>query len=470
MTKRNSTEAILDVACAVGKALIDGAPSTKKAKKTKREWWIGGKDEFMLTWANTYGILTKGMVEQMLKTKDNVEKYIICIEKCHNTDDHEHIHAYLKLSRKLCTENKRCFDVYDNRFNNETHSNHPNIKYKGDKCFGKAKKGERATYDMVKYVTKEDKEVLSNWDWQSWIEWFELNGMKDTRKVTIPFFDWVHEDPLPLQEEVYRRIRENKDYYQNYLDYFMQINGVIKQDFPTELPIVLEPNWDLKFYIPKEIQDWIDYFQDWWTYPFDRCKGLWITGCARSAKTSLVATIGPHNYFPNVWNMENFHSGKKFNFFDDQDIVFESLEDFRYFKGFVGAQKIITISGKYKKPRTVTNNIPCIWCSNMRFEDQVKDQATRNYIRANMKIVELGNYDLKGEKFPPKSTITGMYWDEYDPKGSYYYFMKEVEKTTNWDKYLLRDTPESTEVEPPTSPVQELSDDNSVISLDGSSE
>lgn len=433
MTKRkNSTEQILDVACAVAKDIISTVPPKKKSKKSKREWYINNKDEFMLTYANTYNILTKGMVEEMLKTKDNIEKYIISLEHCHNTDDHEHIHVYLKLNRRFSTENLRYFDVYSSLFTNETQSNHPNIRYKGDRIFGgKAKKGDQATYDMVKYVTKEDKEVLANWKWEEWLEWFELNGKKDTKKVKIPFFDWIHEDPIPLQEEVYRRIRENKDYYQNYLDYFIQINGMIKQDFPTEVPCLIPPDFELKFYIPKAIRDWIDYFEDWWKSPFDRCKGLWITGCTRSAKTSLIATLGPNNYFPNVWNYDNFNNGKKFNFFDDQDVVFESMEDFRYYKGFVGAQKVITISGKYKKPKTVVNNIPCVWCSNMRFEDQVKDQATRDFIKENMVIVELGKYDLKKVNYPPKSTITGMYWTDYDPKDSYYYFIKDLNRTEN---------------------------------------
>eukprot|EP00833_Pecoramyces_ruminatium_P007486 jgi/Orpsp1_1/1181518/evm.model.c7180000077485.1 len=70
MTKR-PTSHILDVACAVAKeiCLIDDAPAKKKSKKSKREWFINAKDEFMLTYANTYEILTKSMVECMLKTK-----------------------------------------------------------------------------------------------------------------------------------------------------------------------------------------------------------------------------------------------------------------------------------------------------------------------------------------------------------------------------------------------------------------
>lgn len=431
MTKRSSIE-ILDIASQVAQELCIIDPPNKKAKKTtKKDWFINKKQEFMLTYANTYGILTKFMVEEMLKSKTNIEKYIISIEQCHKTDEHEHIHVYLKMVNKFTTENKRYFDVFNELFTNETKSNHPNIRFKGDPIFGVAKRGEEGTYNMVRYVVKEDKEPIANWDWSAWMEWFELNKKKDTRKVKIPFYDWLHENPVPLQNEVYRRIKNDRNYYQNYLDYFLQINSMIKQDFQEELDVNLIPNFERKFYIPKELKDWIDYYEDWMKVPFERPKGLWLTGESRSAKTSIVKTLGTFNYFPNVWNMDNFKEGKNFNFFDDQDVVFNSLEEFRYFKGFVGSQNVITISGKYKKPKTVTNGIPCVWCSNMTFENQVPDPTTRKFIKDNMVIIELGKYDLKGENYPPKSTINGMFWEEYDPKDSYYYFIKDLDQEKN---------------------------------------
>lgn len=77
-----------------------------------------------------------------------------------------------------------------------------------------------------------------------------------------------------------------------------------------------------------------------------------------------------------------------------------------------------------------------------------------------MVVVELGDYDLKGENYPKSSTISGMYWSDYDPKDSYYYFMKEIEKTTDWDKFNRVTTPISTDVEPPTSPIRPFDDDD----------
>lgn len=474
MVKRARIDDIIATTVDLTKQLTETTSSENKKKKY--EFFINKKDEFMLTYANTYHILTKLMVKNTLDNLDAIERYIICIEKCHNTDDHEHIHVYLKMrNKKFSTRDKRYFDVFNDGFNNESHSNHPNIKYKGDYCFGKAKRGDQATYDMIKYVLKEDTEVLSNWDYNAWLEWFELHSKKDTRKVTIPFFEWVHEDPKPLQEEIYERIRGNQEWFQNYLDYFLQINGMIKNEFPSERPVLLEPNFELKFYIPKEIKDWINAFEDWWKNgkPGERFKGLWITGCTRSAKTSLIATLGPNNYFPNIWNMENFRNNSKFNFFDDQDWIFETIEDFKLFKGFVGSQNVITIGGKYKKPKTVTNGIPCIWCSNMRFEDQCKSKEVRDFIRNNMIVYELGRYDLRKNNYPNSKTLGGMGWSDYDPKDSYYYFLKEIEKTTNWDKYRIQEeesTNSSLNVEPPTSPIVPIEDGAEIKLLDGSSE
>ena len=67
----------------------------------------------------------------------------------------------------------------------------------------------------------------------------------------------------------------------------------------------------------------------------------------------------------------------------------------------------------------------------MTFDEQVKDKATRDFIKDNMVIVELGQYDLIKKNYPPKNTITGLYWDDYDPKDSYYYFIKDLKKTDN---------------------------------------
>lgn len=420
-TKRTISE-VLEITAAVCPSPTTSEASTESnGSKRSRKLFIDKKKEFILTYANTFGILTKDMVKEMLE-KYGKFFYIISLEKCHNTDDHEHIHVYVKCKRgALSTRDIRFFDVTNNGFTNETKSAHPNIKYKND--FGSSARG---SIRMMEYVIKEDTNPLSNFDYISKINELKNTTARHERNTgpdpnIIPFFDWVRETPLPTQDEVRKRIRENREYYQVYVALFLNINGVIKHEFPFTIPPAVLPNFEFEYFIPLKLYHWIMYFERWVAERFDRPKGLWITGLSKTGKTSLCASFGPYNYFPNIWDMGNFQTGKWYNLFDDQDIIFDSPESFRYFKPFIGAQQVMTLTDKYKAKKTVVNGIPCIWCSNLKFEEQVTDVATRDYIRKNMVIVELGQYDLFKKNCPPSHTLTYLQWTDYYPKANYYY-------------------------------------------------
>ena len=451
--KRPRVEQLVETTASIVDLTGECSTSTDRVKKIKKsnEIYINNKRELILTYANTYGILSKSMVEMMLKKTHAAFEYIICLEKCHNTDDHEHIHVYLNWTNKsrFKSNDVRVFDVYDERFTNETKSNHPNIKGKLE--FGNRKKG---SYNMIKYVLKEDKEVISNFDYIQRLKDLDSTSRKETPNASlIPFFDWIHENPVPTQEEVRERIRGNQEWYNTYINLFLNINGVIKHEFPIRNPPRVIPNFDYEYYIPLDLFKWIEEFENWVEKRYQRPRGLWITGKSRTGKTSLCASLGPYNYFPNIWDMSNFNEGSWYNFFDDQDIIFDSPEAFRYFKPFIGSQDVMTLTDKYKAKRTVTNGIPCIWCSNMRFEEQVTDATTRSYIKKNMVIVELGDYDLLGNNKPPKYTISGLLWKDWYPKASYYY-LNYISNIESSNENLNEEAGVSSlNVEPPTSPI-----------------
>lgn len=451
--KRPRVEEIIDTTASIVDLTGECSTSTAPVKKIKKsnDIYINNKREFMLTYANTYGILSKDMVEMMLKERHPGFEYIICLEKCHNTDDHEHIHVYLNWTGKnrFKSNDLRVFDVYDDRFTNESKSNHPNIKGKLE--FGNRKKG---SYNMIRYVLKEDNEVLSNFDYEQRLKDLKGKSKRETPDASIiPFFDWIHENPVPTQEEVRERIRGNIDWYNTYINIFLNINGVIKHEFPIRNPPKVTPKFDYEYTIPLDLYKWIEEFENWVQVRYQRPRGLWITGKSRTGKTSLCASLGPYNYFPNIWDMSNFNEGAWYNFFDDQDIIIDSPEAFRYFKPFIGSQEVMTLTDKYKAKRTVTNGIPCIWCSNLRFEEQVTDASTRAYIKKNMVVVELGEYDLLGNH-PPSHTISSLLWKDWYPKASYYYLNYVSNVLT--DNQALNDEANGTDslnVEPPTSPL-----------------
>lgn len=72
----------------------------------------------------------------------------------------------------------------------------------------------------------------------------------------------------------------------------MNMNSLIKHEFPESNQPLVIPNFDFIFYIPNKLNEWILYFYTWVQQHFDGPKGLWLTGVSKSGKTSLCATLG----------------------------------------------------------------------------------------------------------------------------------------------------------------------------------
>eukprot|EP00833_Pecoramyces_ruminatium_P018277 jgi/Orpsp1_1/1192309/evm.model.d7180000092167.1 len=168
----------------------------------------------------------------------------------------------------------RYFDVFGDKYDNESHSNHQNIRYKGKD--DEIKDTER----MMKYVLKEDEYPLSNFDFNS-----ELAELEKENKTGKKFGGLT-------QEDIRERIRENEDWYKEYYLRFINYSALIKNEFPIRIKEVSKPDFSRPFYIPSSLLEYVKYFENWRLNPFDRPKGLWLTGKAKSAKASFVIFLG----------------------------------------------------------------------------------------------------------------------------------------------------------------------------------
>ncbi|ORY09939.1 hypothetical protein LY90DRAFT_518794 [Neocallimastix californiae] len=211
--------------------------------------------------------------------------------------------------------------------------------------------------------------------------------------------------------------------------------------------------YNRKFIIPLKLRNWINSFEEWPLQKYDRPRGLVLTGPPKIGKTSLLACLGVFSYFPNIWDMKNWEQNAEFNWFEDQDVVFETIEDFRWFKGFIGAQQVLTMTDKYCVKKTVRNNRPCVWTNNSPLNKQVKDDGVLQYFMDNMEIVELGEWNLIGKY--PKRTISGTQWVEYDPKESWY-FKNVVEPATTDETSTSETVSTSLEVQVGSEPPSEI--------------
>ncbi|OUM70669.1 hypothetical protein PIROE2DRAFT_56708 [Piromyces sp. E2] len=311
----------------------ESATASKKKRRNTDGFRIINKKEFLLTYADTRGITTKSDVALVLEEKQKNIEFIVSKEKNQNGDIAlDHIHSYVNfVEEPLNTRNLRYFDVeYPPNSNQPFPTNHPNIKYKGE--FNK--NPIQATINMIKYVTKEDQDPICNFDWKKRLEELKakLNNKRGKSRdvLEIPFYEWVNEDPRPDGEEVKCRIRSNKVWYDQYCLKFINFNSLIKAEFDCR----------------RDLKDGLSLSRIG-ANKYDGPRGLVLMGPPKSGKTSLLACLGTFSYFPNIWDMKNWEQNAEFNWFEDQDVIFESMEDFRWFKGFVGSQQVLTMTDKY---------------------------------------------------------------------------------------------------------------------------
>lgn len=120
-----------------------------------------------------------------------------------------------------------------------------------------------------------------------------------------------------------------------------------------------------------------------------------------------------------MWNLLNYSYNNSYNLMDDYKGTMDT-EEFTSIKGWIGAQYTFTVSDKFIKKVNIVNGKPLIWLSNKPLNKQVTDEDDRDYVRKNMTVIELGDYDL----YTPKDTRSiGGYtnWIEWDPKSTWYY-------------------------------------------------
>ena len=373
----------------------------------------------------------------------------------------------IKLPRgvyRYIEKNDKNEDEYHYSFTNIPNSEyytsaHPNIKFKGDKDPDWVEKC-KDTLSMMKYVTKQTQttpkelwKIESNFEWEEEIK--KLENMpklimkfyrldKDGEKIIESrsdnleycFTSWLRNQLTSTTksiDEIKNEIMNDDDLFYIYSKRKNNWNSVIAEFCKIRDSEKPKPNWDRKYILPRLLYDFIQYLDNWVKQFYqaetdekgfklnlpERPKGLWLTGKSRSGKTSLCTTLGSFSYFNNMWNLLNYSYNNSYNLMDDYKGTMDT-EEFTSIKGWIGAQYTFTVSDKFIKKVNIVNGKPLIWLSNKPLNKQVTDEDDRDYVRKNMTVIELGDYDL----YTPKDTRSiGGYtnWIEWDPKSTWYY-------------------------------------------------
>nr|QXN75627.1 MAG: replication associated protein [Genomoviridae sp.] len=133
--------------------------------------------------------------------------------------------------------------------------------------------------------------------------------------------------------------------------------------------------------------------------PTGRPKSLIIWGESRTGKTiwarslgmlrsSLIPILGRHSYFQGHFNLDEYDDDCEYAIFDD---IAGNFKYFPNYKGWLGCQKTITVTDKYKPKRKINWGRPCILLCN---DDPGSDPCVDyNWLEANCFIVNVPEYD-----------------------------------------------------------------------------
>lgn len=112
---------------------------------------------------------------------------------------------------------------------------------------------------------------------------------------------------------------------------------------------------------------------------------LVLIGDTKLYKTTWARSLGDHWYMSNDFNVDCLKENVKYGVMDDI-----TLSQIRSWKGFIGCQRDITVTDKYRTKRVYKGGLPIIWCSNddPREEPQLKPADVR-WLNGNCVFVEI---------------------------------------------------------------------------------
>lgn len=242
---------------------------------------------------------------------------LILVAKEKHKDGNDHYHVYLKFNEKKDVKNEKLFDCF---------GLHPNIQ------------SVRSVKAVLKYVIKDDN-YLANFE---------------------------PEIKLPLSK-ILERSNDEKSFMELCLKYhdfkFAAAFGNIMAWYRKQqkIKIVSDPMFPLDSFkisninLLTAINSVICHTKDG-----RRTKSIWLSGQSRYGKSGLARSLGTHCYMQNLWNVDNLTDDGEYLVLDDI-----SWDAWKYqYKSLLGCQSDVTFTGKYRAPKTIKYNMPCVVCTN----------------------------------------------------------------------------------------------------------
>lgn len=113
-----------------------------------------------------------------------------------------------------------------------------------------------------------------------------------------------------------------------------------------------------------------------------RPRSLCVIGPSRLGKTEWARSLGPHWYFNTLFTPDNMTGLAEYAVMDDIDCKF-----FPNYKGWFGAQKEFSVTGRYRATKTIGWGNPIIWCCNEDPRWDAKSGWDNDWLEANCDFV-----------------------------------------------------------------------------------
>lgn len=275
----------------------------------------------------------------------------------------------------------------------------------------------------------------------------DLASSFDNEEDVYEFRMWLRKKILErklTKKEVLDDITKDEKWWPIYCGNYINYSKLITDMFRGKPPAKPTPNYDLTFWVPCALYDylmWLDKWVEKWETGQElekRPKGLVLIGPSRTGKTSLMSCFGNFSYFKNIWNLDCWEGRTAFTIMDDMDAGDEGKGlSFCWYKPFFGAQEAITVTDKFKPKEDIYNGKPLIWINNYKIEETFQSKTAQDYIDKNMYIVKLERPLF--EK-PRPGTFQMLQYKEFDPKTTWYYKNKVIGQKNEKDKDCTNNT------------------------------
>lgn len=328
--------------------------------------------DFGLTYADARDVSKEDLYThlQLLVINDAIVEKLMVAEEVGHERGRRHFHCYIKFEKKI-SANEFSFDCF---------GLHPHI----DKV---RRRGTRSIEPMLRYLTKEDENPLSTFDWRAILE----ENDQETQRRRQPNWDLYQQEGL-TQNQVFMRLAD-EGFSADLANHFFNWNAYIKRMFIEEPRLPYVPNPNYRFKLPESLAIWQHVqFNGWMqmltTDGWFRPRSLVLIGPSRCGKTEWARSLGRHMYFNNLINLDDWDETADYIVLDDfsSDIV----KYFPCWKCFFGGQKEFVLTDKYRGKKTVHWGKPMIWLSNEDIFHNLKMEHI-DFIKANCEVIVLNN-------------------------------------------------------------------------------